>query len=461
MGRRFTVLAAGLLLTVLGSALTSLAMGAWVFQATGSATLYGITLLANLVPGVLFGPVAGALVDRWNRRTVLFGCEVVSAGTIIGLLAVERSGGLEPWHIFVTVGIQSLIRAMQVPALNSAVVLLAPRERVPQATGFVMLCQSLGNTLGFALGGVLLVTVELTGVLLLDLATFVVNMAILLAISIPRPERSEAGTAVDGAGLLAEIRAGWKVLATRRALVTLLLFGATLNLGLGLADTVMTPLVLSFASAAALGMVIAAMGVGAIVGSTAMAIWGGPRRRVVGLAGFALPLGLFLVLGSLRADVVLIAIAAFGFSICFTMVDATTRTILQLEVEPDVQGRVFSTYNVVSGAALCVSYVLAGPVADFVFEPLLMTDGPLAGTVGAVIGTGPGRGMALLMMLIGLLLLVTSGLAYLQPSLRALPDRPERRAPEHSEHEHVVAEDTVDGVPVWATPAGLGSRAEP
>jgi MFS family permease len=179
---------------------------------------------------------------------------------------------------------------------------------------------------------------------------------------------------------------------------------------------------------------------------------------VVGLAGFALPLGLFLVLGSLRADVVLIAITALGFSICFTMVDGTTRTILQLEVEHDVQGRVFSTYNVVSGTALCISYVLAGPVADHIFEPLLLPDGALAGGVGAVIGTGPGRGMALLMMLIGLVLLVTAVLAYLQPSLRALPDRPEPATPEH---EHLTAGDTVDGVPVWATPGTAATRAEP
>src|SRR5690606_18936661 len=142
----------------------------------------------------------------------------------------------------------------------------------------------------------------------------------------------------------------------------------------------------------------ASMGIGAIVGSLALTTWGGPRRRIHGLAGFALPLGLFLVLGASRPSVPLIVIAALGFTICFTIVDGTSRNILQTEVEPDVQGRVFATYNMVGGAVLASSYLLAGPIADRVFEPMLREGGRLAGSVGSVIGTGPGRGMAFLML---------------------------------------------------------------
>jgi hypothetical protein len=179
--------------------------------------------------------------------------------------------------------------------------------------------------------------------------------------------------------------------------------------------------------------------VGAVLGSASLAAWGGPRRRITGLAGFALPLGLFLCLGALRPSVPLIAIAAVGFTFCFTIVDGTNRSILQLEVAPNVQGRVFATYNMVSGGVLAVSYLLAGPLADHIFEPLMQSsvamqrrstlDGRLADLAGSVIGTGPGRGMALLMLLIGLVMLITSVAAYLQPSLRNLADRPAGGSP--------------------------------
>ncbi|WP_431873291.1 MFS transporter [Amycolatopsis sacchari] len=431
--RKFIALAGGLLASILGSAFTGLAMGTWVFQHTGSATQYGITLVINLLPGIVFGPVAGALVDRYSRRAILIGSELVSAVTVLGLALLYAAGALQPWHIFVVVGIQSLVRALQLPALSSVVVLLAPKDQVSRANGFVMLAQALGNTVGFAAGGVLLLAIQLDGVLLVDFATFLVNILILAFVRIPRPPRSETASEAEGRGLLAEIRVGFRVLGTRRALRVLLLFSAALNLSLGFADAMLTPLVLSFASAAALGLVVASMGIGAVLGSTALAMWGGPRRRVNGLAGFALPLGLFLCVGALRPSIPLIVVAALGFTFCFTITDGTNRNILQLEVEPDVQGRVFATYNVVSGAVLAVAYVLAGPVADRVFEPLLRPEGSLAGSVGSVLGTGPGRGMAFLMLLVGVVMLITAALAFVQPSLRRLADRPAtRREPEEA-----------------------------
>lgn len=458
--RKFIALAIGLLVSILGSAFTGLAMGAWVFQHTGSATQYGITLVINLLPGILFGPIAGALVDRWNRRTILVFCELVSAVTILGLALLYEAGVLVPWHIFVAVGIQSLVRAMQLPALSAVVILLAPKEQASRANGFVMLAQALGNTVGFAAGGVLLVAVELGGVLLIDFATFLVNIAILTFVKVPRPKRSQAGAEAEGKGLLEEIRVGWRVLGNRRALRALLMFSAALNLSLGFADAMLTPLVLSFASAAALGLVIGSMGVGTIGGSTALAIWGGPRRRVNGLAGFALPLGLFLCVGAMRPSVPLIMAAAFGFAFCFTITDGTTRNVLQLEVEPDVQGRVFATYNMIGGGVLAVAYLLAGPVADLVFEPLLLADGSLADSVGTVIGTGPGRGMALLMLLIGLLMLATAAIAFVRPSLRSLPDRPVATRGGEAEKSAVDDAEPSDepehsDVPVEARPAGV------
>lgn len=452
--RKFTLLATGLLVSILGSAFTSLAMGAWVFQHTGSATQYGITLVINLLPGIAFAPFAGALVDRWNRRTTLVVCELVSAVTILGLALLYEAGVLAPWHIFVVVGIQSLVRAMQMPALSAAVVLLAPKERVSKANGFVMLAQALGNTVGFAAGGLLLVTVQLSGVLLADFATFVVNIAILAFVKIPRQVRSEISAEAEGKGLLQEIRVGWRVLATRRNLRALVMFSAALNLSLGLADAMLTPLVLSFASAAALGLVIGAMGVGTVIGSSALAMWGGPRRRVNGLAGFALPLGLFLCFGAIRPSIPLIVIAALGFAFCFTITDGTTRNVLQLEVEQDVQGRVFATYNMICGGALAVAYVLAGPVADRVFEPLLLPGGGLADSVGTIIGTGPGRGMAFLMMIVGVLMIATAAIAYRRPSLRALPDRPGRSHPASDEESPADAPQPSD-VPDDLRPAGV------
>jgi DHA3 family macrolide efflux protein-like MFS transporter len=430
--RKFTALTAGLLISVLGSAFTGLALAVWVFRETGSATQYGITLILNFLPGIVFAPAAGALVDRWNRRVVLIVSDVLHALTVLALAGVFLAGGLRLWHVFLAIAIQSVLRAVQIPAINSVVILLAPKRHVARANGMVLLAQALGNTVGFAAGGILLVAIGLGGVLLIDGATFVANIAILLAIAIPQPARSDA--AAEGTGSLAsEIRTGWRYFLARKALVTLVLFYAALNFSVGYVDALLTPMVLSFASAQALGLVVAALGVGTILGSLLLTTWGGPRRRIHGLAGFALPLAVFLCLGAVRPNVPLIMVAALGFMLCFTIIDGTTRSVLQLEVEPALQGRAFATFNMVTSAGMCLAYAVAGPMADRFAEPLLREGGGLAGTAGAVIGVGPGRGMALLVLLLGLVMLATAVAGYLRPELRGLPDRPVGQAIEGGE----------------------------
>lgn len=420
---RFTALSAGLLVSLLGSAFTSLALAVWVLDATGSVTWYAITLIVNFLPGILIAPIAGALVDRWDRRSILLATDALHAATVLVLAGLAATGTLQLVHVFVLVGIQSMLRALQVPALGSIVVLLVPAAQVGRANGMVMVAQAVGNTLGFALGGALVVTVGLTGVLLIDASTFAVNLVILLLVRIPRPPRSSAGEEAGGS-LTGEIRQGWRHLRTRRGLVALVAFYSALSFSVGYTDALLTPLVLSFASAQDLGLVIAALGVGMLAGGIVLGTWGGPRRRIDGLAGFALPLGLFLCLGAVRPSIPLIMVAAFSFMFCFSIIEGTTRSVIQLQVEPDMQGRAFATLSMVTNTVLCVAYAIAGPLTDRVAEPLMRTGGALEGSFGTLIGVGPGRGMALLMLLLGLLMLLTAVIAYAHPGLRALPDRP-------------------------------------
>jgi MFS transporter, DHA3 family, macrolide efflux protein len=458
--RKLTVLLAGTMVSMLGSAFTGFALGVWVFQRTGSATEYGATLVLNLLPGLLFAPVAGALVDRLSRRGILVLSDAVNAVTILTVAILYTAGVLEVWQIFIAVGIQSLVRALQLPAMNSVIVLMAPKEQVGRANGMMLLAQALGGTAGMAAAGFLLLAIGLNGVLLVDCATFVFDAVILLLIAIPRPARSAAGSGdADEGRLLGEIRQGWRYLAARRGLVSLILFYAALNLTVGYADALLTPVVLSFASPKALGLVLALLGVGMVLGSVALTAWGGPRRRIYGLAGFALPLGFFLCLGALRPSIPLIMIAALGFTFCFTIVDGTSRSVIQLEIEPDMQGRAFATFGMVASAVMCLAYATAGPLADHVFEPLLLKGGSLAGTVGTVMAVGKGRGMALLVGLIGLFAILTAVVGYLQPSLRTLPDRPsgERGA---KEAEPAIAPFPIPAAEAMAVPVPDGLEGE-
>lgn len=457
--RSFMALAAGYLVSMTGSALTSFALTVWIFLETGSTIQFALGFVLSMLPGILLGPLAGAIVDRTSRRSVLLAADavgIVSAGCLAALYAF---GVLVPWHVFVTIVIRSALRAFQVPALNSSVILLAPEEQVGRANGMVLLANAVSQTVAPALGGVLLLAVELAGVLLIDVGTFVLNVVVLLAIRIPLPRRSAAGGDGDGT-LLGQVDRGWRYLTARRGLLALMAFYAALNFSVGFVDVLFAPLVIGMASAAALGVVLSIGGLGMVLGSSTLAAWGGPRRRIHGVAGFAVPLGLFLCLGALRPSVPLVAVAAFGFMFCSMIIDGTSRSILQVEVEQDMQGRTFAAFDMATNAVLLGSYLLAGPVSERIFEPLLVADGPLAGSVGRVLGTGPGRGSALLLLLLGGVVLLTAAAGYLSPALRSL-----QRAdvPSAGDGEMRVAdaasESTLGGVHAPPTAAGAPGMA--
>lgn len=422
--RKFYLLCAGLLVSVVGSSFTDVALSVWVYRNTGSVTQFGISLIMSFLPGILVSPLAGALVDRWNRRYLLMGVSAASAANILVLAVVANAGALQLWYVYLAVGISSVLRATSAPALNSIIVLLAPPERVGQANGMVMLSQAIGGVAGFAIGGVLLEAVGITTVLLIDSATFLINMAVLAFVRIPAPPRTN-GESSDGR-IGGDIRQGWNYLRSRPELVATIRYYGYLTGAVGLVDALFTPLVLSFTDSTGLGLVLSCIGIGMALGGIALGTWGGPRKRVHGLAGFALPLSGFLLLGSLQPSVPLVMVAALGTMFCFTIVDGTTRAVVQLGVDPDIQGRVFSVLVMVSNSGLCLAYVLAGPIADHVFEPALRPGGALVDSVGRVIGVGNGRGIAFMVLLLAIVVLVIALLGYARPALRSLPNRPAR-----------------------------------
>ncbi len=435
--RTFLVLWTGQFVSVIGSALTSFALGVWVYQRTGSVTQLGVVYLLVFLPGILVAPFTGALVDRWDRkRPLLLG----TGGGIVctlSLAALYWSGLLQPWQIYITTAVTSVLTALQLPAFTATVGLLVPKAQLGRANGLVMLAPAFAQITGPLAGGFLIAALHIQGLILIDCLTFGFAMVCLLTVSIPRPAATEAGSAGSGT-LLGESVHSWRYVTARRGLLGLLVFYAVLNLAVGFVDVLITPLVLSFAKTGALGTVLAVGGVGMVLGSVVMTVWGGPRRRIHGVLGFSALLGAALCVGALRADAVLIAGAAFVFLFCSAVINASSRSIWQAKVAPDLQGRVAALESMVATSTLPVSYLLAGPITLYVCRPLIAPGGALRGAATNILGgTGPGRDMALLLFACGLAILATAGCGYLYPRLRSveaeIPDAvAETAAPEPS-----------------------------
>jgi DHA3 family macrolide efflux protein-like MFS transporter len=255
---------------------------------------------------------------------------------------------------------------------------------------------------GPAFAGVLVSTISLHGVLIVDFATFLCGVSTLFLVKIPRPVVTEGETAAAEPLLWQEAAEGWQFVRERPGLLGLLaLFGFT-NFLFGIVAILISPMVLAFANAAALGLQMSLGGIGLLIGGLLMSAWGGPKKRIHAvLAGTAVA-GLFLAGHGFVANVWFLGVAGLLFFISIPIMNASQDSIWQTKVPPALQGRCFAIQRVLSEAAMPVGFCLAGPLADRVFEPLLMPGGALAGSVGSIIGTGPGRGMALIFIIAGL-----------------------------------------------------------
>ncbi|HEX8161807.1 MAG TPA: MFS transporter [Pyrinomonadaceae bacterium] len=419
--RTFIMIWAGQCVSLVGTGLTSFSLGIWVYQRTGSVTKFALISLFSTLPVLLLMPLIGALADRWDRRLTMIMSDTVAALCTLGLAALVSAGRLDVWEIYVVLGVVSLCSAFRWPAYTASTTLLVAKRDLGRVSGLAQMGPAAAQILAPALAGVLLVTVGIGRVLLIDFSTYLVALTMLLIVRVPRPEATDEGKAGKGT-LLGESSYGWRYLAARPGLLGLLVFFAVANFLVGMSNVLATPLILSFASPAVLGTVLSIGGAGMLFGTVLMVAWGGPKRRVNGVLGFLALIGLCIVLAGLRPSAPLVGAACFLFFMSLPITNGSSQAIWQTKVAPDVQGRVFAMRAMIGGSCLPLAYFVAGPLADRVFEPLLAPGGPLADSVGRVLGTGKGRGIGLLFVLIGLLTVLGTAIGYRYPRLRLVED---------------------------------------
>ncbi|WP_431931472.1 amino acid adenylation domain-containing protein [Micromonospora sp. RP3T] len=403
---RFLAVTIGQLVSSTGSALTAFALPIWLFNRTGSVADLGLLWALALICGVLMLPVAGALVDRVSRRRIMMLASSVAGSVQLVLAALLWTDNLVLWHIYLLVAFSSVAGSFQRIAFQSAVPQLVPKRYLGHAMGITQLSTGVATLLMPAFAAGLLAAIELKGILIVDVASYVVAVLTLAVVRFPdllgwRPRER----------LLVAIANGMRYSWQHRGFRLMLGYFALGNIFLAPALVLTTPLVLSFGSPTQVAQVALAEAVGAVLGGVLMSLWGGPRkRRMIGVLIGNLGTAIGCVLIGLDASIVMICVGFCWLAMAMTTAQSIYATIVQVKVPQRFHGRVFSLNQTISWSTLPIGFALLAPAATALFEPMLAPGGSLAGSVGAVIGTGPGRGIGFAYVCFGvILILITLG----------------------------------------------------
>ncbi len=421
--RTFAIIWIGQVISIIGSSLTQFGLGVWIFRQTGDAIPFTLTVLFGSLPRVLLLPVAGSLADRWNRRWLMILADTGNALATLVIVLLLSFGTLEVWHIYLLSAVGSALGTFQGPAYQASITMLVPKKNLTRANGMVQAADALGGMLAPALAGFLFVTIGLRGIVLIDVVTYVFAVSALLVVQIPQPtlERPADG---EKSSVARDMGFAWRYLRQRPGLLGLLFYYAAVNFFLSTVFVLSGPLVLSQHDARVFGIVQTSLAVGGLAGGLVASAWGGPKRHLVRAitGGIALYMVGVLIAGW-RIHPAFPALGLAFNVFVVSIVQSISNAIWQMKVSPDVQGRVFSLRYALATIITPLAYLAAGPLTDRVFEPLMDEGGVLARTVlGTWLGTGPGRGVGLIYVLSAILVILISGLAYLNPRIRNLEE---------------------------------------
>jgi len=395
-GQRFFAIFSGQVVSVLGSGLVQFALVWWLTSTTGSATvLAGATIFA-ILPQVVVGPFAGALVDRWNRRRVMIAADAAIALVTAGLVVLYAAGAIQVWHVYAAMLLRSSLGAFHFPAMLASTSLMVPDEHLARVNG---LNQGLRGLLSIAappLGALLLGVMPLHLVLAIDIGTAAMAIVPLLFFSIPQPVRAAvAATTHPVRIMLHDLREGLRYVRGWSGLLALMAVAMALNFFFTPAASLMPLLVTQHfrGGALQLGWLESATGVGIVAGGLLLGAWGGFKRRILttlmGVAG--LGVGVVLV-GLAPAGLFGMALAGMFFTgLMSPLANGPLMAIMQSTVEPGMQGRVMSLLDSGAAAMMPLSLLLAGPVADAAgVRPLYIAGGLICiGIAAASLGIRP------------------------------------------------------------------------
>ncbi len=361
----------GQAISLLGSQMVQFGLIWWLTKTTSSATVLTTATLVGMLPGVLLGPVVGALVDRWNRRKIMLFADGGIALVTLILAYIFFMGWARVWMVYLALFLRALGGGFHSPAMSSSTSLMVPNEYLTRVQGLNSSLYNGLNIISAPMGALLLEALDVEGVLMTDVISALFAIIPLLFIAIPQPSASQLSHEANlVSSVWEDFKKGLDYVRRWKGLVTLLSISLALNMIVGPAFSLLPLLVREHFGGGALqlGWFESAFGVGAVAGGLLLGVWGGFKKKIhtslMGLIGLGLGMGL---VGFAAADMMVLAIGAnVIIGIMISLTNGPINAVLQSSVDPAMQGRVFALVTSLATAMTPLGLILAGPLSDLI-----------------------------------------------------------------------------------------------
>jgi DHA3 family macrolide efflux protein-like MFS transporter len=416
----FTVVWLGQLLSVVGTRMTNFAISIWVWDATGRATDFALLLFFAFAATVIFSPIAGALIDRWNRRLTLLLSDVGSAAATAALLLVFLSGSTAIWPLYLVNFATGAFLAFQVPVYSATITLMVERGQYPRANAMMFFVRSTPGLFAPLLAAALLAASSIESVLLVDTLSYFAAVVTVLLVGVPQTPKDADE---EPTSLIQDSLHGFRYIMRHPHFLRFESLLLAINVLASVGFVLLRPMVLARTdnSAAAVGIMMTTGAVGGVTGAVLLGVLKSPRDKMLRVLGGIL---IFSIIGrivyGISDELVLMAIAVSFVSFCIPVVDGYSNSIWQEKVAPREQGRVFAARQFIEDMTVPVASIIAGPMVDYVLIPYMQPGKRGAELFGGLVGTGKAGAIGLVFVVVGALGVAVAAVGFLSPRIRRL-----------------------------------------
>jgi sugar phosphate permease len=373
--------------------------------------------------------VSGLIVDRVNKKILMIIGDSVAAISTIIICYLYLNNQLEIWHIYVTGAVNGAFSEIQSLAYSTSISMLVSKQHYTRAISMNSAIHYGSIIIAPAIAGLLYYIIGFSGILAIDLVTFIIAITTICLIKIPQTKQNkQSHQELEKTSFFKEIILGFRYILERPSLLAVILTGSLFWFFHDIGATLSSPMILARTdnNATVLGSISSAAGLGGVTGTIILSLWGGYKRKINGFLLGMIGAGISKTLFGFSQSLTFWLPSQFCSSLNFPMLRSSDTAILLSKVAPNIQGRVFATQSTIQQIVSAIAVFIAALLADHIFEPAMMPEGSLAAVFGGLFGTGKGAGMALLYVISSLGLLCVGLSGYADPKLRnvetILPD---------------------------------------